>query len=228
MPDSHAAAGQQRSAGLFASAPWIVVAVGVVVMVILFLVALSTFAVDRNTAAPPAPAPAPPLEPVQGVPTADEVEPSPTGTASPSATPSASASPTPTPTPSVSHSASPAVKPPSAPVTTAPPELTGRYRVVDSFHGGFLGEVLVRNSASGERAWTVAVSFSSEVRDLQTYWVEDGPRPDVHRSGNQYVFTGDQPVRAGGRVTLRFWFDRTGGDGRPTRCSVGGTPCTVS
>lgn len=170
---------------------------------------------------------APPVEPPPAV-----VEPTPPPVATGSPTPTASATSSPTavpaapirPTPTRASAPDPAQPPPT---TVAPrPELTGRYRVLDSFGDSFIGEVLVSNSAGSARSWTVRLRFPSNVSGPRTFWIEGAPQGGMRRSGADYIFTSGVPLGARSSVPLRFQFDRTGRGDTPSACSVNGTACT--
>lgn len=110
---------------------------------------------------------------------------------------------------------------------TTPPDVTGRYRVVDTYRDSFIGEVRVANTASRSRTWTVRLRFSSTDR-LRAFWVEGAPRPALARSGDTFTFTGAAPVAAGKAAPLRFHFDRDGPVPTLTACSVNGTGCSFT
>ncbi|MDQ7910634.1 hypothetical protein RB614_39680 [Phytohabitans sp. ZYX-F-186] len=111
--------------------------------------------------------------------------------------------------------------------TAAPPEVTGRYRVVETYRDSFIGEVRVANAASRSRPWSVRLRFSA-TGDLRAFWVEGAPRPTLQRSGDVFTFTGGAPVGAGRAAPLRFQFERDGPVPAPTTCSVNGTGCAFT
>jgi hypothetical protein len=139
----------------------------------------------------------------------------PTPSARPATTPPRSPTPTPRRT-----TAKPRTTPPPP-----PPAVTGRYSVVDTYQGGFIGEVLVTNSSANPRDWTVRLQFPRGVGRLHTFWVDGHPQPTLQRLGEAYVFTATAPVPARGRLGLRVQFERWGRDISPTACTVNGVTC---
>jgi hypothetical protein len=211
--------------GAVASAPWIVVVLGVGVMVILLVLAVGAGCAASDD--PPAPVvPALPLSTVPGT-VPDPTTTAPTRPSGPTTVGPSTGAPSATPTRAPSLAAgrtSPSSRAPGR--TVAPvPEVTGRYRVVSSFDDAFIGEVLVVNSGSISRDWVVRLVFPDGVRDLRTSWVESAPRPTVTRAGDAYVFTGAVPLAPGQSAALRFHFDRVGSTNSPTSCQVNGAPC---
>jgi hypothetical protein len=150
-----------------------------------------------------------------------------------------SASPTPsTPTPSTRGVAATQNEPErtSAPATTTPasrpatpPTVTGRWRVMDVYQDNFIAEVLVTNTSSQPRDWTVRLTMSQGVGQLRTFWVEGAPQATLGRSGSAYVFTSGVPVPAGASVPLRVQFQRWGMGmtpvPAPSACDVNGATC---
>ncbi len=114
----------------------------------------------------------------------------------------------------------PAARPPSPQVT-----VTGRYRVVESFPDGFIGEVLVVNSTGSDRGWTVRLRFPDDVGALRTSWVEAAPQASLSTSGDTFTWSSGVPVPARSSVALRFHFARPGSDERPRTCTVNGAAC---
>ncbi|MEU7803283.1 cellulose binding domain-containing protein [Micromonospora arborensis] len=213
------------------SSPWIVVGAGVVVMVVLLFVALGAY---RGRSPAPDGAPVPPALPL------------PSAIAAPSApTPVSASSPAPVlpglsgrasglPPSAVagsrSPSGSPSVGPTGAPTVTrspsrAPqgrPALSGRYRVVQSFDGGFIGEVSIVNGSAESRGWTVVLEFSGG--RLVTTWVEGVPQGTVRQSGSGFTYVSGVDVRPGGSVSLRFHLEQT--SSTPRVCTVDGVRCS--
>jgi len=109
--------------------------------------------------------------------------------------------------------------------TPAPPILTGRFAVIDTYSDSFIGEVRVTNTSASARGWTVQLRFPASVGDLRNFWVEKAPRPTLKRAGDLLTFTSGTRVAAGKAVQLRFHFDREGSGVRPSSCAVNGTPC---
>ncbi|MET8045835.1 cellulose binding domain-containing protein [Micromonospora sp. NPDC005215] len=207
------------------SSPWIVVGAGVLVMVVLLVMALGAY---RGRSPAPDGAPVPPVLTL------------PTGVGAPSV-PGPASSPPPV-RPGLSGRAS--GLPPSAtagsrspsvgasgggPVVTrspsrAPqgqPAMSGRYRVVQSFDGGFIGEVSMVNRSAESRGWTVRLEFSGG--RLVTAWVEGVPQGTLRQSGDGFTYVSGVDVRPGGSVSLRFHLERT--SSTPRVCTVDGVRC---
>ncbi|RKN50614.1 cellulose binding domain-containing protein [Micromonospora endolithica] len=214
-----------------ASSPWVVVSIGVVVMVVLLVVALGAYR-GRHPDGGPRPDPAPPMVLPEYSPSVDADAPTgvptvaPTGPVRPGLSPRSTVLPStaptvvPTPSPPVSGGAAgtPSVRP-AAPVP--PPAVTGRYRVVDSFHGGFIGEVLISNTARTDRGWTAALSFPGG--RVVTAWVEGAPQGTLTTTRDGFTYRSGVDVAAGGSVPLRFHLEQA--DSRPARCTVDGVAC---
>jgi hypothetical protein len=113
----------------------------------------------------------------------------------------------------------------NAPRTALPADVTGRYRVVDSYRTGFIGEVVISNASSGPRPWSVRLVVGSTVGVMRTFWVESQPQATLRRSGPAYIFTGSVPVAGRSAVVLRFQFDRSGPDPEPVSCLTNGLTC---
>jgi hypothetical protein len=113
----------------------------------------------------------------------------------------------------------------NAPRTALPADVTGRYRVVDSYRTGFIGEVVITNASGGPRPWSVRLVFGSSVGVMRTFWVESQPQATLRRSGPAYIFTGSVPLAARSSVVLRFQFDWSGSDRKPMSCLTNGLTC---
>jgi hypothetical protein len=103
---------------------------------------------------------------------------------------------------------------------------TGTYRVLDSFDGGFIGEVLITNPARTETGWTVTLTMPETITGLVTSWVEGAPQATLDVDGRTYTWRSGVPEGAGSSVPLRFHVNRDGGPERPARCTVNGTSCS--
>ncbi|MER7586661.1 cellulose binding domain-containing protein [Micromonospora sp. NPDC127501] len=208
-----------------ATSPWIVVGAGVVVMVVLLIVALGTYR-GRSPAPDGAQPPALPVPSAVVAPSVPTSVPSPapvlpgiSGRAS-GLPPSAAAG---------SPSADPTVGPTGRPTATrspsraAPgqPAMTGRYRVVQSFDGGFIGEVAMVNTSARSRGWTVRLEFSGG--RLVTTWVEGVPQGTVRQSDDGFTYVSGVEVPPGGSVSLRFHMERA--SSTPRECTVDGVRC---
>ncbi|MFC6021037.1 hypothetical protein ACFP2T_33305 [Plantactinospora solaniradicis] len=216
---------------LLASAPWIVVLAGVLVMTVLFVITTGYLSADRRSSG--APEPVWPFEP--GTTTSPLV--SAAGPVSPSASPSADGR-SPGPDSRPSRAATTPTRPnparttaPARPTSAAPPpapkaELTGRYRVLAEYRDSFVGEVLVRNVSGTAGVWTVELRFPDEIDDLRAFWVEGAPEPTLQRSDGRYIFKGSA-LAGGGSAPLRFHFERRGYRETPSSCAVNGRACEI-
>ncbi|NJP32480.1 cellulose binding domain-containing protein [Micromonospora thermarum] len=218
MSGSRRAPRSSRATAAIASSPWILVAAGVVVMVVLLVIALGAYRGRSGVDTPPDP-PAPPLL----LPEVPSSSATPTGPVRPGLSPRASVQPTtgvatpPHPAPRVtSRAANPTSPPP-------PAGMIGRYRVVNSFDGGFIGEVLVRNGTAERRGWTVRVTYAGG--RFVTAWVESSEQGRATAIEGGFTYRSGVDVAPGGSATLRFHMERT--DSRPTGCTVDGTPCVL-
>ncbi|MFI5851525.1 cellulose binding domain-containing protein [Micromonospora chalcea] len=213
------------------SSPWILVATGVVVMVVLLAVALGSV---RGRSTFPAADPADPLMPLPHMPLTPTAA-SATGPSSVSATapvmPGLSprstvlpAAPTPAAsTPSPRAVARP-VLPPSPPQSVAPPSaVTGRYSVQSAFDGGFIGEVLLVNTARTHRGWTVRALFPGG--RLVTAWVEGAEQGVFRFDDGVFTYRSGFDLAPGQSLPVRFHIERAGT--RPASCTVDGAPCAA-
>ncbi|MEV4694245.1 cellulose binding domain-containing protein [Micromonospora chalcea] len=213
------------------SSPWILVATGVVVMVVLLAVALGSV---RGRSTFPAAGPADPLMPLPHMP----VTPTAVGATGPSSVsvtapvmPGLSprstvlpAAPTPAAsTPSPRAVARP-VLPPSPPQSVAPPSaVTGRYSVQSAFDGGFIGEVLLVNTARTHRGWTVRAVFPGG--RLVTAWVEGAEQGVFRFDDGVFTYRSGFDLAPGQSLPVRFHIERAGT--RPASCTVDGAPCAA-
>ncbi|GAB3189843.1 cellulose binding domain-containing protein [Micromonospora palomenae] len=215
-----------RAATALASSPWLLVATGVVVMVVLLVVALAASRGREPETARPADLPATvalpdlPSSPPSRAPVA---LPAP---GAPQLTPRRS-DPPPGPTPS-GHPASSAAgrdaRPESTPPPPPPSPVTGRYRVVNSFDGGFIGEVLLANAAAGPRPWTVRLVLPAGSR-VASSWVEGAPQGTSRMSDGVFTYASGVDLDGGASVALRFHLEHTGENTRPSECAVDGAAC---
>ncbi|MEU8391920.1 cellulose binding domain-containing protein [Micromonospora sp. NPDC048843] len=210
-----------------ATSPWIVVGAGVVVMVVLLIVALGAYR-GRSPAPDGAQPPALPVPSAVVAPSVPTSVPSPapvlpgiSGRAS-GLPPSAAAG-------SGSPSADPTAGPIGKPTATRSPSragpgqsaMTGRYRVVQSFDGGFIGEVAMVNTSTRSRGWTVRLEFSGG--RLVTAWVEGVPQGTIRQSDDGFTYVSGVDVSPGGSVSLRFHMERA--PSTPRECTVDGARC---
>ncbi|MEH0829597.1 MULTISPECIES: cellulose binding domain-containing protein [unclassified Micromonospora] len=218
-----------RSATALASSPWVVVATGVVVMVVLLVVALAASRSREPGTAGPTDLPA-----TVALPDLPSGSPSRAAVAVPApVVPGLSprrSDPPPVPTPSggpASSAGGAGAQPGSVP-SSSPPRpspVTGRYRVMEAYDDGFIGEVLLANAAAGPRPWTVRLVPPSGSR-LVTSWVEGAPQGNARVSDGVFTYTSGVDLDGGASVPLRFHFERTRGNNRPGGCTVDGTACT--
>jgi len=193
--------------------PWVPTGVGIGLLASMLITTL----VRPPEPTTPNAARVPPAPPA--VATAAPPSPSPsTAPESPSAAPSPSS-----PRPSTGSPAPSRV----AAWSTEAPDLTGRYRVVQSYRDGFIGEVLITNTGRTDRDWVVRMRFPSTVGDLRTSWVESDPQPSLTKVDGVFVWRSGAPVRAGGTVLLRFQFSRDSGTAVPVTCTVDEAPCDL-
>ncbi|QLQ36827.1 cellulose binding domain-containing protein [Micromonospora robiginosa] len=211
------------------SSPWVLVATGVIVMVVLLVVALGSVRGRRTF---PTQGPTDPAMSLPGLPVAPATSPAVTGQASspvtrpvaPGLSPRSTVLPA-RPTPAAS-TGSPRgdVRPASpAPPPPAPPSaVTGRYGVVSTFDGGFIGEVLLANTGRSARGWTVRLTFPQG--RLVTAWVEGAEQGRFGFEGGVFTYRSGVDLAAGASVPVRFHFERTGTT-RPDSCAVDGATC---
>lgn len=209
--------------------PWVVVAA----LTGLALIAVLLVLLPADRPVGPLPAPPPPFLPGVAQPASRaSAPPTPPASAPVTATTvtatTATAPESPATTRPPARPAAPSrARPSTAPRPTPPPDapVRGRYRVVDSFPDGFIGEVLVTNSSPRDRDWTVRLAFPGTVGDLRTSWVESAPQATLSTAGDTFVWSSGVPVAAGSTAVLRFHFARSGDDERPLSCTVNGTAC---
>ncbi|MFD6568368.1 cellulose binding domain-containing protein [Micromonospora profundi] len=218
-----------------ASSPWIVACAGLVVMVVLLIVALGAYRGQSpvgDDRMPPVGLPLPrvPVEP-SDVTQAPPPSPGSSAPVVPGLSPRASGPPPSVPTVSPTPPVHPVVVPTSVRPSTQvprpappqqPPAVSGRYRVVQSFDGGFIGEVLIVNASRVDRGWTVRVYFGRG--RLVTSWVEGAPQGTARQFDGGFSYVSGVSVPAGGSVPLRFhmeWASST-----PRGCTVDGVRCS--
>jgi hypothetical protein len=94
---------------------------------------------------------------------------------------------------------------------------------VDTFDGGFIGEVRLTNADSTARGWTVRLVFPAG--RLVTSWVEGAEQGRASVSGDVFTYTSGVDLAAGASVPLRFHYEGTGTT-RPAQCAVDGAACS--
>ncbi|MGC4821276.1 cellulose binding domain-containing protein [Micromonospora sp. DT63] len=211
-----------------ASSPWIVACAGLVVMVVLLFVALGAYR-GRSPASDDGPPPAGlPLPQAPVAPSDQSSTPLPErAPVRPGLSPRASGPPPSTPAmsrpPAVGPTAAPTSGRPSTGASSPrPPAVSGRYRVMQSFDGGFIGEVLIVNASGADHGWTVRFDFSG--RRLVTAWVEGVPQGTLRQSDGSFTYVSGVDVPAGGSVALRFHLERA--STTPRGCTVDGVRCS--
>ncbi|MEV6693083.1 cellulose binding domain-containing protein [Micromonospora sp. NPDC051196] len=224
-----------RSATAVASSPWILVSIGVGAMVVLLVVAVGAYrgpGAEYDPAPPVGAVPLPerassagresslPSQVVPGLSPRRTDPPSPTGTgpASPKPSPSATqASHPPRPAPPASSAPAP---PPVAPAP-APAPLEARYRVTDTFSGGFIAEVLIRNTSRRDRSWSARIEYPGG--RVVTAWLEGVPQGTFSGAGGTLTYRSGPDLAAGSAVALRFHIEFA--SPRPASCNVSGRAC---
>ncbi|WP_174536469.1 cellulose binding domain-containing protein [Micromonospora chalcea] len=228
---SHTRRSGPQPGAAMTSSPWILVAAGVVVMVVLLAMALGSV---RGRSTFPAAGPPDPLMPLPQVP----LSPTAVSAAGPSAASATApvlpglsprstelpARPTPaasTPTPR--GVARPVLPPSSSPPVAPPSAVTGRYSVQSSFDGGFIGEVLLVNTARTHRGWTVRAAFPGG--RLVTAWVEGAEQGVFRFDDGVFTYRSGFDLAPGQSLAVRFHIERAGT--RPASCTVDGAPCVA-
>ncbi|MEU1689975.1 cellulose binding domain-containing protein [Micromonospora sp. NPDC005707] len=210
------------------SSPWIVVSIGVVVMVVLLVVALGSVRGRRTFAEPPPPDPTMSLPQVPvTTPTAPGGTTRPPASAAGPVVPGLSprstvlpARPTPRPSPSAGG---PGSRPAAAPPPAAPPAVTGRYGVVSSFDGGFVGEVRLVNTTGAARGWTVRLAVPRS--RLVAVWVSGAEQGSGGFNDGVLTYRSGVDLAPGASVALQFHFEQRRAT-RPSSCTVDGAACS--
>ncbi|MEU5531607.1 cellulose binding domain-containing protein [Micromonospora chersina] len=213
-----------------ASSPWIIVSIGVIVMVVLLVVALGSVRGRRTFAEAPPPAPTmslpelPPTTPAASTASGQVARPttSAAGPVVPGLSPRSTVLPArPTPSPPAGTGTARPGGPP-APAPPAPP-VTGRYGVVNSFDGGFIGEVRLVNTAGTARGWTVRLTFPRG--RLVAAWVSGAEQGSGDFTDGVFTYRSGVDLAPGASVPLQFHFEQTGTT-KPTSCAVDGAACS--
>ncbi|GHJ52749.1 hypothetical protein Nm8I071_20560 [Nonomuraea sp. TT08I-71] len=213
-----------------ASSPWIIVSIGVIVMVVLLVVALGSVRGRRTFTGSPPPAPTMSLPELPASTPATSTTPgqaarpptSAAGPVVPGLSPRSTVLPArPTPSPPAGTGTARPGGPP-APAQPAPP-VTGRYGVVSSFDGGFIGEVRLVNAAGTARGWTVRLTFPRG--RLVTAWVNGAEQGSGDFTDGVFTYRSGVALAPGASVALQFHFEQTGTT-RPTSCAVDGAACS--
>ncbi|WP_431727460.1 cellulose binding domain-containing protein [Verrucosispora sp. TAA-831] len=207
--------------------------IGLLAMVMLFVIAIGAYRGPgpEFDSAPPGPAVAPPIPerassagreaaspPAPAVPGLSPRRTDPPGeadTASPEQSPPAVSTPEPSPSaPSPPRSsAAPAAKP--APIEA-------RYRVMDTFQGGFIAEVLIRNTSRSDLGWVARVEYAGG--RVVTAWLEGVPQGTFDGRRGTLTYRSGPDLSAEASVALRFHIEFA--DPSPRNCSVSGRACS--
>lgn len=224
---------------MIASAPWVVLLVGVSVLAVLLVVAALAFRGPERpatwSAGPPMVLPVLP-DATNSVDASDPAGPpsaaGPTGqlsaTPSGSTTPVAPTSPVPSPSVTGASGTDPSRSPAStasAPAPAAPDTgvLTASYRLQSADADSIQAELVVRNGTGGPIEWQLDLAFSAEVTGLRA---SSGPGVSVSiKGGGRYLLSGSKPLAAGVTQTVQLRVSRTGGGDYPLGCVLNGSPC---
>ncbi|MGW0505378.1 cellulose binding domain-containing protein [Micromonospora sp. NPDC003241] len=162
----------------------------------------------REAASPPAPA-VPGLSPRKTDPPSEagitSPEPSPPGVSTPQAPPMVSSPPR-----------------SSAPPVAKPAPIEAQYRVMDTFQGGFIAEVLIRNTSRGDLGWVARVEYAGG--RVVTAWLEGVPQGTFDGRRGTLTYRSGPHLSAGASVALRFHIEFA--DPSPRNCSVSGSACS--
>ncbi|MEG3633958.1 hypothetical protein [Micromonospora palythoicola] len=224
---------------MIASAPWVVVLVGVAVLAVLLVVALLAF---RGPERPSAWSPGPPMSLPTAGPGGESTPTAPsTASTGPSAPATATASASPTGSPTRSGAPEPPTDPsrtgaatqpdasrsPSASAPAVPADeggtVTASYRVQDSDADHFEAQLVVRNGTSRSDDWQVELRFAGGVTGVRA---SSGPGVSVTiRGSGWYLLSGTGQLAAGAQQSVQLRFTRNGGGEYPTQCTVNGSGC---
>ncbi|MGC4747707.1 hypothetical protein ACLQ28_18930 [Micromonospora sp. DT201] len=214
-----------RAARVLASAPWVVVLLGVGALVVLLVIALLSFRTREREAAPQA---APPVF-LPTVPAAASA----TGGPTPAGVQRRSVSPRPSPSsrapsPRVTVSSSPTPGRTSVPVVPTVPAddtVTARYEVGTNGWNGDAAVLSIANESSRSVDWLVELAFDDDMWALR---VSDDSEISVRGRGNgEFVLRGTRSLEAGDSRTLRLRLGRGESAKRPLRCRINGVDCRL-
>ncbi|TCB98282.1 hypothetical protein E0H26_07740 [Micromonospora zingiberis] len=234
--ESSEESGRPAMPKVIASAPWVVVLVGIAVLAVLLVVATLSF---RKPEQPAAWTPGPSMV----LPTLDGTDapptPTPIPTPTPAVAPTASAA-TPTASsaqpvlPSRTASAAGRAEADRSPDNPAPPEpsatadtglLSADYRVKTSDPGSFQAQLVVRNGTGLPVGWVVELRFTGDVTAVRA---SSGPGVSVSIKGaGWYLLSGAGLLDAGGQQTVQLRISRTGDGEYPAQCTINGSPCAL-
>ncbi|GIJ24074.1 cellulose binding domain-containing protein [Micromonospora lutea] len=232
---------------MIASAPWVMVLVGVAVLAVLLVVALLSF---RGPEQPVAWSPGPPITlPTAAGESAESASTAHSTTTGPSvpATPPLSVPPSASVTPSGSPASSATSARPTGPSRSGAPgqpetywspsasapagstdgggTVTVSYRVQGSGADYFEAQMVVRNSSGQSNDWKVELRFNGGVTGVRA---SSGPGVAVTiRGSGWYLLSGTGQLAAGAQQSVQLRFTRTGGGEYPAQCTVNGTSCGI-
>jgi hypothetical protein len=93
---------------------------------------------------------------------------------------------------------------------------------------GFQAQIAMTNTSPAPQNWQVRLTYPESVTAFTGSWVDGAPQPASQINGQEFTFTGNQPVPPGQTVLLRVQFDRAAGDFTVGQCQVNGRDCTTS
>jgi hypothetical protein len=201
----------QEKSGNMRVLPWIPTMLGVAALVVFTAVTIVRLLPGHST-----PRTLPPPEPPFTLP-ATTAGPQVPVSLIPSSAPPRSATPTPTRA---------VIRPPRKTTTApaAPPKVVGKYRVVESYGDGFIGEVLLTNRTNVPQDWVVSLTYPGSLR---TSWLESLPQPTLARREDTLTWTSSVSLAAKSSAQLRFHFNRPDGAAdTPDSCEVNAAPCS--
>lgn len=215
--------GPRTASRVLASAPWVIVLLGVALLAAMLVVALLAFrGPERRPAATPPPAQPlsmPSLPALPGEPAASPLAPTPTRTAVPPSTPATSRPPVPAVDPSPDTAA-------GRPGADDDGELTAGYRVTGSDRDSFTARLVIRNGTDESRDWRVELLFGGNVKSIAVSSGGSGISVTA-TGGGGYVLRGTSPLGAGQTRTIGLRFTRHGTGDRPGTCTVNGAACVI-
>ncbi|GIJ42281.1 cellulose binding domain-containing protein [Micromonospora andamanensis] len=207
-----------------ASSPWILVSIGVVIMVVLLIIAAGAY---RGPGPDFQPVP-PGQPPVAAAPIPERASSAGREASVPPslAVPGLSPRRTDPPSPTATTPAPPAAEPsrttaPPSPAPPPPAPIDARYQVLQTFQGGFIAEVLIRNTSRSDQEWVARVEYPGG--RVVTAWLEGVPQGTFSGAGGTLTYRSGPELAAGSSVYLRFHIESA--DPRPASCRVSGRAC---
>ncbi|WP_223884232.1 cellulose binding domain-containing protein [Micromonospora craniellae] len=205
--------------------------IGLLAMVVLLVIAIGAYRGPGPEfgPAPPGPAAAPPIP--ERASSAGREAASPPAPAVPGLSPRKTDPPSGAGTASPKPSSSPASEAPpvasapprsSAPPSAKPAPFEARYQVMNTFQGGFIAEVLIRNTARSDQGWVARVEYSGG--RVVTAWLEGVPQGTFSGRRGTLTYRSGPDLAAGATVALRFHIEFA--DPSPVSCAVSGRACS--